>query len=103
MLAAQQPKKSLKGAFGPQLPPHPTTQSQTHSTVAIDQIHGGSRWLALVDLLSPAAVALARDGEAHDSAERLTTARALNGDGFAGGKVLGAGGGEVSDGCLRKI
>ena len=67
---------------------------------------GGSRRLAVADLLvrvSPAAVALVRDGEAHNSGERLTAARALNVDWFAGGKVLGAGGGEVSDGCLRKI
>ncbi|GMN34370.1 hypothetical protein TIFTF001_004651 [Ficus carica] len=105
----------------------------------MDQIHGGSRWLALVDLLvcverrqriwvrarevhggsqwrisrfswSPAAAALVRAGEARDSAERLTAARALNGDGFAiaqggfaGGKVLGAGGGEVSDGCQENL
>ena len=67
------------------------------------EVHGGSRWRISWFAWSPAAVALVRDGEAHDSGERLTAARALNVDWFAGGKVLGAGGGEVSDGCLRKI
>ncbi|GMN54959.1 hypothetical protein TIFTF001_024081 [Ficus carica] len=54
------------------------------------EVHGGSRWRISWFAWSPAA-ALVRDGEARDSAERLTAARALNGDGFAGGKVLGAG------------